>query len=207
MSRVERHAAQEAALREKDRQSAAGGGEKPSGRSGKGRLTAAGRLLNIAGTLIMAAAIIVGLGLSLPRLAGIKTYVVVSGSMEPSIPVWSIVYSKEVDPAMLEPGDVIVFYSSEAASESSGSSGAVPITHRVVENLRGSSEIITKGDANENADLSPAAYANVEGRVVLHIPAVGRLAALLSSAAGKIAIVLMILAGYLLTEAGGRMRR
>jgi len=175
----------------------------------KKKLTPLGRFLDILGTLIMAAAVILCLVLAVPRFAGVQTYIVVSGSMEPAIPVGSLVYSKEADPQTLVPGDVIVFYSTDAAEASGGSAdgSAVPITHRVVENHTDEGEIITKGDANAANDLFPTAYANVEGKVVLHIPKLGFLAAPVATMGGKIAVMMVILAGYLLTEAGNRMKK
>ena len=166
-----------------------------------------GRLLTVIGSVILAAAIIVCLALAAPRLAGIDSYVVVSGSMEPAIPVGSMVYSKACDPAELGEGDIIVFY------ETMGS--GVPVTHRIVENDTDKGEIITKGDANAQADLAPVIYNNVTGKVVMHVPYLGLLAAplstmilsLLLNAMEVIAAAMIIIAGYLLTEAGARLRR
>lgn len=208
MSRVERHAAEEAARMhnniEENFDNKASGKKKR-----KGKLTPFGRFLDILGTLIILAALIVSLALTVPRFAGVQTYVVVSGSMEPSIPVGSLVYARHAEPETLVPGDVIVFYSTEASSMQGGaaSNGAIPVTHRVVENHTESSEIITKGDANTNNDLSPVAYINVVGKVSAHVPWLGHLAAPLATRMGKIAVVMMILAGFLLTEAGNRIKR
>lgn len=198
MSRVERHVAEET-----ERITEETGSKR---RKKKKQLTPFGRFLDILGTVIMVAALLVCLALSLPRFAGIQSYVVVSGSMEPTIPVGSLVFAKEVEPATLQKGDVIVFYSTEAASLSGGG-GAIPITHRVVENNTEAGEVITKGDANESADMNPAAYVNIVGKVFTHIPGLGLLAAPLATVTGKIGAVLIILAGFLLTEAGNRMRR
>jgi len=213
MSRVERHAAEEAAIRAENRQETAdtnvtGGGE-PKGKKRKRRLTPFGRFLDILGTLIMIAALLISLGLTIPRFTGIQSYVVVSGSMEPAIPVGSLVYAKPVEPKTLQTGDVIVFFNSNAASPSGGAGqdGVSPITHRVVENRVEEGEIITKGDANKANDIQPAEYRNVVGKVLAHIPKLGYLASPLASLQGKIALVLIILAGFLLTEAGGRMKR
>lgn len=162
-----------------------------------------GKLLSFIGSFIMWFVIIVSLVLMAPRLAGIKSYVVISGSMEPAIPVGSLVYSREVEPSTLEAGDIIVFYSSDA-----GSTGdVIPVTHRVVANDTATGQITTKGDANENNDISKVAYVNVVGRAVFHIPMLGYLAAPLSSVIGKIAAALLILAGYLLTEAGSSISK
>ena len=210
MSRVERHAAEEAAIMAKNRQEAdedmTGGGE-PGRKKRKRRLTPFGRFLDILGTLIMLVALLACLGLTVPRFVGIQTYVVVTGSMEPSIPVGSLVYAKPVEPATLQVGDVIVFYSTNAASNGTAQDGAVPITHRVVENHVDKGEIITKGDANESVDMFPAAYINVVGKMLAHVPKLGYLASPLSSLQGKIAMVMVIFAGFLLTEVGNRLKR
>lgn len=157
-----------------------------------------GRLIGAIGTILLIAAIIACLGLSVPRFAGIDQYVVISGSMEPAIPVGSMVYSAQTDPSTLEPGDIIVFYSNEA--------GDTPVTHRVVENHVADGEVITKGDANAQNDLSPIVYSNILGKLVLHIPMLGYIAAPLGTMMGKIAMGCVILAAYLLTVIGSKLR-
>lgn len=200
MSRLERHAAEEVALTKKE--------EKVSEpKKKKGKPTLLGRFLIFLGTLMMWAAILVCLALAAPRLAGIKTYVVISGSMEPAIPVGSLVYSKTVEPSTLETGDVIVFYSSKAAEGGGNTSEIIPITHRVVLNDTTAGEITTKGDANEQNDVSKVIYNNVEGKVIFHIPHLGYIGAPLSSTMGKVAFILIVLTGYLLTEVGNAIRK
>ena len=84
-----------------------------------------GVFLNILGTAIIIAVIVLCLMLTVPRLAGYAGYCVLTGSMEPTIPVGSLIYSESVDPASIAEGDVIVF--SDGRSD-------VPITHRVISN-------------------------------------------------------------------------
>lgn len=117
------------------------------------------------------------LGLAIPRIAGCETYVVVSGSMEPSIPVGSIVYSEPVDPKLLQSGDVIVFndYTRSKA----------PITHRAVSNDTAAGTIITKGDANAARDVNPVTYDNLIGKVKTHVPRIGFTAAIAFIISGK----------------------
>ena len=202
MSRVERHAAEEAALSNTEEKVS-----EPKKKKKKGKPTPLGRFLNLLGSIIMLAVILLCLALAAPRLAGIKTFVVISGSMEPAIPVGSMVYSKEVDPKTLETGDVIVFYSSNDVQGGAGAGDVIPVTHRVVLNDTTNGEITTKGDANEKNDISKVAYLNVEGKVIFHIPQLGYMAAPLASVTGKIARALIILAGYLLTEVGSSLRK
>ena len=80
-------------------------------------------LCNIIGTLLLLLVIAVSLPLTLPRILGIEAYHVETGSMEPAIPVGSLVYVDPVSPETLEPGDIVAFRSNETV-----------ITHRVVEN-------------------------------------------------------------------------
>ena len=212
MSRVERHAAEEAAIMaEKRREATAAdvtGGDMPKKGKRKRKLTPFGRFLDILGTLIMVVALLACLGLTVPKFFGIQSYVVVSGSMEPAIPVGSLAYAQPVEPKTLQTSDVIVFYSTNATSpDGTVPDGTSPITHRVVENHTEDGEVITKGDANNSSDIYPAAYRNIVGKVFAHVPKLGYLAAPLASVQGKIAMVLIILAGFLLTEAGNRIKR
>lgn len=157
-----------------------------------------GKFFSIIGTVLMILVIVICLGVTVPKLFGLSSYVVVSGSMEPTIPVNSLIYVKSCEPAELEEGDVILFYDSM---------NGTPVTHRVVENDQEGQTIITKGDANNGIDLRPALYANVAGRVVTHIPGLGAVAGALSSIMGKIAAAMVLIAGYILTEIGRRISR
>ena len=164
----------------------------------KGGSSIAGRLLSVIGILLMVLVAAACLSLTIPKFAGYSGYVVVSGSMEPAIPVGSMVYSKPADPATLQTGDVIVFVDE--------SRGTTPITHRVVSNDTAAGTITTKGDANEHQDINPVTYDNVVGKVVMHIPHIGFTAAALTSVPGKAVAVLIMLEGWLLTEIGRRLR-
>ena len=53
-----------------------------------------GHILCAAGISLMILVVAACLSLIIPRLAGYEGYVVVSGSMEPTIPVGSLIYSK-----------------------------------------------------------------------------------------------------------------
>ena len=119
--------------------------------------------------------------------------------MEPAIPVGSMVYSRPIEPVDLDVGDVIVFYKTDGEDR--------PITHRVVENDAAARKLVTKGDANAHEDQDPVLYDNVIGKVVLHIPLFGMIAAPFSYTKGKISMVIIMAVGYLLVSLGGRIRR
>lgn len=104
-----------------------------------------------------------------PRLLGAKLLVVLSQSMEPTIPMGAIVISRPVPAAEIEAGDVITFRSSGP------SGGGDLITHRVVE-LVGSgigARFRTQGDAVEEPDMDLVQPINVIGRVWLSVPYLG----------------------------------
>jgi signal peptidase len=98
------------------------------------------------------------------RLAGYAPLVVLSGSMEPALPVGSVVFTHQVPAASVAPGQVITF-------ERPGPTHEL-ITHRVVAVRDGAFR--TKGDANAAIDpwtiRYPAGQAWVEA---FRIPAVG----------------------------------
>ena len=155
-----------------------------------------GRILDIIGTLLIIAAIVLCLMLAVPRLLGIQSYTVLTGSMEPSIPVGSLIYAKYTEPQTLAEGDVIVFNDSNAS---------IPVTHRVVENNTQEGQLITKGDANAQEDFAPISYYDVLGKVLLHIPVLGRFLAPLGTLTGKIGMLAIIAAGLLLSALGRRI--
>jgi signal peptidase I len=156
-----------------------------------------GRILYFAGVLLMVFVVCTCLCIAVPKFIGYESYIVVSGSMEPDMPVGSIAISRKVDPAQLQTGDVIVFVDPQR--------GQTPITHRVVSNDPGTGTIVTKGDANEHEDVNPATYDNVKGKIVRHAPYLGYVASLFTSLLGKMLVVLIALEGWLFTEIGRRL--
>lgn len=167
-------------------------------KEGASRNQRKGQILQVVGVLLMVIVAAACLSLAIPKLLGYDIYVVVSGSMEPNIPVGSIVLCKEVENAQLQTGDVIVFTDPDR--------GTTPITHRVVSNDPATGSIITKGDANEREDTNPVTYNHVIGKVAMHIPRMGYTAAALTSVLGKIVAGLLLLEAWLLIEIGRRSK-
>lgn len=165
-----------------------------------------GKGMQVLGTGLLLLLVLVCLPLTLPRMFGYHIYSVISGSMEPEIPIGSLLYIKEAEPEGMETGEVIAFYGM-------GDAGAI-ITHRVVENRVVMGELITKGDANEKEDVRPVPYANVIGTVVRTIPGAGSVAELVTSVKGKwlaagavgCAVVLQMMGGWLGRQRGGSAR-
>ena len=151
-------------------------------------------LCSALGTVLLILLVALCLPLTLPRVMGYNIYTVVSGSMEPSIPTGSLVYIEGAQPEDIEAGDVIAFYGARDS--------AAVITHRVVENNTLMGQFVTKGDANEKADVNPVSYEEFIGKLALSIPYLGRLAQFFTSTSGKIGAGIVILAALFLHGIG-----
>ena len=104
-------------------------------------------------------------------MVGLRPFVVLSGSMEPTYQTGSLIYVKEVDPFRLEANDVITFMLDENTVA----------THRIVEVVPDEEDptvvrFRTKGDANDAVDGGLVHYKNVIGSPVFTIPKLGYVA-------------------------------
>ena len=130
-------------------------------------------------SVLVALVVIVALLLVGARLTGLQVFTVLSGSMEPTYHVGSLIYVKDVDPFELESGDVITFMLDENTVA----------THRIVEVVPDEEDdsvvrFRTKGDANENVDGSLVHYKNVIGSPVFTIPQLGYVASFIQNPPG-----------------------
>ena len=139
------------------------------------------KLVKIA--LIIGVAAIIAIFLLFYRpvsLAGDTRYEpVYTGSMEPAIPVGSVVVIKPVDPETLKVGDIICFQLSEPTS----------ITHRII-NITNEG-FITKGDANEDPDQWIVKKENVIGKAVFTIPFIGYIGYFVRTPIGFILLIII----------------
>ena len=136
-------------------------------------------ICSVLGTAILIFVILLCIPFTIPKIMGGQIYTVISGSMEPAIPVGSLVYVEGIAPEDVQENDVIAFYG--------GRDSNAIITHRVVENRIIMGEFITKGDANQTNDMNPVQYDNLLGRVEWSVPEVGVIAQILTGTEGKIA--------------------
>lgn len=122
-------------------------------------------------TILVVAAIALAVLLVGARLVGLQVFTVLSGSMEPTYPVGSVIYVKSVDYTELREGDAITFMLDESTVA----------THRIVgivpdEDDPSVLRYRTKGDANDAEDGSLVHYKNVIGTPVFSIPYLGYVA-------------------------------
>lgn len=102
------------------------------------------------------------------RLIGLKPYVVLSGSMEPTYHVGALIYVKSVDYKELQVGDPITYMISQDTV----------VTHRIIEVLEDEEDpntlrYFTQGDANASPDGTSVHYKNIIGKPVFSIPYLG----------------------------------
>ncbi|MBQ8921971.1 MAG: signal peptidase I [Oscillospiraceae bacterium] len=140
-------------------------------------------------TAVIAAAVI------LLFLCGIRMYVVVTGSMEPTLPVGSVCFvSSRSDFSGIQTGDIITFRHA----------GRTAVTHRAVRIEDGS--VYTMGDANTDEDDAPVTEEAYLGKCVMNIPRLGNLVRFLQSGYGITAaagaIVLLIITDQMLERRG-----
>ena len=151
------------------------------------------KICRLSAVLILVAVVAVCIPMTVPRLMGYEVYGVVSGSMEPALPIGSALYVETAVPEEVAAGDVIAFYDR----------GAV-ITHRVVENHVVEGEFVTKGDANAENDMTPVPYGALIGRMAQSVPLLGNVMAICSGTKGKIYLACGVAGAVMLLWVGRR---
>ena len=159
-------------------------------------MKALGRIWNLVSSVLLGIIVLLAVTLAGVRVLGLTPYAVLSGSMEPTYHVGSLIYVKKTDPADVQVGDPITFVVNE---------DLMVATHRVVDvemrttrrqavldedgaavtDAEGNplfEEIsldapayyyTTKGDANEPVDGSKVYDQNLLGVPVFTIPYLG----------------------------------
>ncbi len=123
-----------------------------------------------------------------PIAIGIRPFIVLSGSMEPTIKTGSIVYiNTNVNYHEIQKNDIIAFKVNNQT-----------VTHRVVEVNKNDESFITKGDANKDRDALPVSFINYRGKTIFSIPYLGRIVAFFKTTLGLIILVGIILLNMLL---------
>lgn len=127
-----------------------------------------------------------------PEFFGIKTFVIISGSMEPEIEIGDIVIVKEAD--NYEVGDIISFRQ-----------GQNIITHRIseIEEVDGEIRYRTKGDNNNTEDSGTITPDVIEGKVVNIIPFIGKVIFLLKD---KVTIIVILILLYIYISHSGKVK-
>ena len=120
-----------------------------------------------------------------PVLFGKRSFVVLSGSMEPVLSTGDVVIEQPVAPRDVRVGDVVTFNDPDQAGRR--------ITHRVrsVHFAGGRARFVTKGDANDTSEHWEMDAGGRLGRVAYRVPLVGYGIVRLSDPAAKFALVMV----------------
>lgn len=123
-----------------------------------------------------------------PSFLGIKTYVVISGSMKPNIEIGDVVLVKKEEE--LKEGDIISYRKGNSV-----------ITHRITSIAEENGEKIykTKGDNNNTEDSEQITNEIIEGKVIKTIPKIGNVTFILKNKI-TILIAVILLGKYMLNS-------
>lgn len=130
------------------------------------------KIWNAITTVLTVIVVLGAVGLVAAKLLGVGMYTVLSGSMEPTYHVGSVIFVAPAKAGEIEVGDPITFQTS----------GGTTVTHRVVEIVDGAYR--TKGDANDAEDGSLVPANRVIGKPMFSIPFVGYVADYFSNPPG-----------------------
>ncbi len=151
------------------------------------------KIWNAFTSILVVVAILLAIALVGVRLVGLQVFTVLSGSMEPTYHVGSLIYVKKTDTAQLAEGDVITFLLDENTVATHRIVGVVP-DEEDPSVLR----YRTKGDANSAEDGKLVHYKNVIGTPVFTIPLLGYVANYIQNPPGTyiaiaVGIILLLL--------------
>jgi signal peptidase len=162
-------------------------------------------ILSIVQTVIvlcLVGVVIVSFAYKLPVLnrLGLTFYNVTSGSMEPTIPTGSLIYSGKFDPNALSKGDIITFTRTDSGGKST------VVTHRIEEVKKADLVLVgpdkkeqrmtkisyvTKGDANGSPDQEEVLPNQILGKYKWGIPKLGYVAIFAQTQAGFLLLVVL----------------
>lgn len=126
------------------------------------------KIFDVALSVIMTLVVIFAFLLAGVRLFGLTPYTVLSGSMEPTYHVGSVIYVKKVNPYELKAKDPITYVID----------GKTVVTHRIERIIYDENDptyvgFITKGDNNDHEDGEPVLPSQIIGKPVFSIPVIG----------------------------------
>lgn len=120
------------------------------------------KIMNIIQYILIISGLAIIIMFLAPNLVGITPFIVLSGSMEPTIKTGSIAYGNtHVKAEDMKVGDIIIFKMGESY-----------VTHRIAR-INSGNTFTTKGDANNMEDIAPVDFENFRGKTIFSIPYVG----------------------------------
>lgn len=146
------------------------------------------RICNIISALLAVVLLALASVLIIPYFMGYTELAVLTGSMQPTLPVGTLIYVKETDPAQLDVGDVVTYRLD----------GDTMVTHRVIEINPEAQTLITQGDANEDPD-GEITFDRIVGKMDFSIPYLGYISMNIRTPMGIVSICGVLVVIILLT--------
>ena len=166
------------------------------------------RLWSLAGGVLVGLIVLLAIALAGVRVLGLTPYAVLSGSMEPSYPVGSLIYVKKMQPADVRVGDAITFVVNDellvathrvvdvevrttrclAVLDENGAAVTDAAGNPIFEEIpldEPAYYYTTKGDANDAVDGAQVYDQNLLGKPVLAIPYLGYLSGWIQTRRGR----------------------
>lgn len=122
-------------------------------------------------------------------LFGFKSFIVLTGSMEPNLNINDLIVVKGVKEEDIKVGDIITFHEKNSVQT---------VTHRVIEikNENGKVFYRTKGDNNNTADKDPVTYNEIDGKILFKLDKFGVIVTELFTGTGLIVLFLFLFISY-----------
>lgn len=123
------------------------------------------------------------------QIFGYRAYIVLTGSMEPSINIGDVVIIKKSEKDKIQVGSIITFKADGQETT---------VTHRIVEILEDNGQpiYITKGDHNNANDPDLVKYENIQGIMLFKVGKIGKIITELLTGTGLIVMIIVIAISY-----------
>jgi len=123
----------------------------------------------------------------IPDFFGYKSFIIVSGSMEPTIMTGDAIFVKKVPQNEIKVNDIISF-----------KDDGIITTHRIISITKenGIKKYTTKGDNNNVEDKEKTIYENIEGKYQFKINGFGAMIEILQNKITLIILILIIVLNY-----------
>nr|WP_319488811.1 signal peptidase I [uncultured Caproiciproducens sp.] len=144
----------------------------------------------IISTITLLCVVVVAVIVAGPRIIGWQPYEVLSGSMEPTYHVGSVIYVNKTAAQNVSVNDPITFLMSD---------GTTIVTHRVVKIDAQNKLFYTKGDANKVEDGGATPFSRLVGKPVFSIPGLGYFTSFLNTRRGMIIVGTILFCLIILT--------
>lgn len=133
--------------------------------------------------LVVMLVLLIGMAHLVPR-TGQTLFIIRGGSMEPTIPVGTVIGVAPIDQNALQVGQIVTLRHGASSI----------LTHRIValETIDGEVHVRTQGDYNTAADPGDHAAVDVVGHVQWYLPLAGFVLAFLSAPAGMVSVISLL---------------